>query len=57
MLLFKSCPKCRGDMHVNRDIYGDYKQCLQCGMMVDLVKEGGRLMVTTSTGSKKKRVA
>ena len=36
MLLFKACAKCRGDMQVGSDFYGDYKQCLQCGMIVDV---------------------
>ena len=36
MLLFKACAKCQGDMQVSGDFYGDYKQCLQCGMIVDV---------------------
>ena len=36
MIFFKSCPKCGGDMHINSDIYGHYKQCLNCGMMKDI---------------------
>ena len=36
MLLFKACAKCHGDMQVSGDLYGDYKQCLQCGMIVDI---------------------
>ena len=35
-LQFKSCPRCLGDVHVKRDMYGEYKECLQCGYMVDL---------------------
>lgn len=31
MLWFKQCPRCRGDLHHNRDMYGDYVACLQCG--------------------------
>ena len=30
MLLFKACPRCAGDMHISGDLYGDYKECLQC---------------------------
>ena len=26
-------------MHSNSDIYGDYKECLQCGLMLDIEKE------------------
>ena len=36
MLLFKACAKCHGDMQVSGDLYGDYKQCLQCGLIVDI---------------------
>ena len=25
-----SCPHCGGDVREVRDIYGDYRQCLQC---------------------------
>lgn len=51
----KSCNRCGGDMNSNRDIYGEYRICMQCGNMVDIPKasnffslEGG------SDGSKKK---
>ena len=37
MVIFKACPRCRGDMHVNRDFYGDYRECLQCGLMEDII--------------------
>ncbi len=36
MLFLKSCPRCQGDMHVNDDLYGRYKECLQCGYMRDI---------------------
>ena len=35
MLRLKACPRCRGDMHDNRDEYGIYAECLQCGCMRD----------------------
>ena len=33
MLLYKSCPKCRGDFGVERDLFGGPPElvCLQCG--------------------------
>jgi hypothetical protein len=31
MLRLKSCPRCRGDIIVDRDFDGWYEQCLQCG--------------------------
>jgi len=34
---FRSCPRCDGDMIVDRDQYGWYEDCIQCGYMGDLV--------------------
>ncbi|MBM3934309.1 MAG: hypothetical protein FJ319_08420 [SAR202 cluster bacterium] len=39
MLIYKACPRCSGDMTTNGDIYGDYKECLQCGLMQDIEKK------------------
>lgn len=36
MLKLKACPRCAGDMLANRDLYGNYAECLQCGYMCDL---------------------
>ena len=36
-LKLKGCPRCNGDIFIDRDIYGWYEQCLQCGYMSDLV--------------------
>jgi hypothetical protein len=36
MFRFKSCPRCKGDVLVDRDYYGWYEQCLQCGYQRDL---------------------
>ena len=33
MMLLKGCHRCRGDLRINKDIYGEYKQCVQCGYM------------------------
>ncbi|MBI2886748.1 MAG: hypothetical protein HYY02_06030 [Chloroflexi bacterium] len=34
----KSCPKCHtGDLALDRDIHGWYRQCIQCGYLQDLV--------------------
>ncbi len=38
MIMFKACPRCSGDMHENRDMYGEYRECLMCGYMADLRK-------------------
>ena len=34
-MLFKACPKCHGDMYFERDHYGAYLHCFQCGMMLE----------------------
>lgn len=36
MMVYKSCPKCQGDLSVERDIYGGPPElvCLQCGYRV-----------------------
>ena len=31
MVFYKSCPKCHGDMDQRQDMYGDFRECLQCG--------------------------
>ena len=40
MLYLKSCPKCRGDLYLDRDAYGAFRQCLQCGLIQDLLQAG-----------------
>ena len=47
-------------MHVNSDIYGDYKECLQCGLMLELDRNGNILAPLTDGGraeAKGKKVA
>ena len=39
MFYFKSCPRCQGDMYLERDPYGAYRKCLQCGHIVELELE------------------
>ena len=36
MIEFKACFRCKGDVKTNQDIYGPYRQCLQCGRMQDV---------------------
>ena len=37
MMWFKSCPKCKaGDLHLDKDSYGNFQRCVQCGFMRDL---------------------
>ena len=32
---FKACPKCRGDMYLDQDVYGVFAKCLQCGRIYE----------------------
>ncbi|MFC1981034.1 hypothetical protein ACFLVN_02170 [Chloroflexota bacterium] len=36
MLNRESCPRCSGDVRVDRDKYGWYVECIICGYMRDL---------------------
>jgi hypothetical protein len=36
VIFFKGCSRCRGDMHVNQDVYGTYVQCIQCGRITEV---------------------
>ncbi len=36
MFFLKACPKCHGDIYIDRDIYGSFAECLQCGLLGDL---------------------
>ena len=38
VLIMKSCPKCKeGAIGVDRDQYGWYEYCIQCGYVRDLI--------------------
>ena len=39
MVEFKACPRCTGDLKLTRDMYGDYRECLQCGYTKDIIPE------------------
>jgi len=34
MYWLKACPRCRGDLHEEGDIYGVYVACIQCGYVL-----------------------
>jgi hypothetical protein len=36
MLYLKSCTRCKGDMYLDKDGYGAFISCLQCGFTRDL---------------------
>lgn len=37
MWKFKSCPRCGGDIFLDKDMDSWYEQCLQCGYRHDLI--------------------
>ena len=39
MFFFKACPKCHGDLYLDSDGYGTFLECLQCGLLRDLVDQ------------------
>lgn len=47
-LYLKSCLRCGGDMTTEKDYYGAYKTCLQCGHVVDLDEAGLQEILTRS---------
>ena len=36
MWKLKSCPRCKGDVFIDRDLDGWYEQCLQCAYRREL---------------------
>jgi DNA-directed RNA polymerase subunit M/transcription elongation factor TFIIS len=36
LIVLKRCPRCNGDLFIDRDQYGLFLQCLQCGYLRDL---------------------
>ncbi len=48
MIYFKACPRCRGDMAEDRDAYGFYVFCVQCGYQRDLRPIASPVLLTTS---------
>lgn len=38
MIKLKACPKCHGDMTLEKDQYGSYLSCLQCGSIKELTE-------------------
>jgi hypothetical protein len=36
LLMLKSCPRCNGDLFVDRDQHGWYLECIQSGYVRDL---------------------
>ncbi len=45
MYWLKACPRCAGDLRTEKDIYGAYVACIQCGYVLTSDEEN-RLHVT-----------
>jgi hypothetical protein len=42
----KRCPKCHGNIILDTDYYGRYKECFQCGHITEIERiKGGQIMV------------
>src|SRR3990172_8824518 len=39
MYWLKACPRCRGDLHEEKDFFGAYVACIQCGYVVNSREE------------------
>ena len=48
MIYFKACHRCQGDMLLERDRYGQYVQCIQCGYETDSVQQAQARRVTVN---------
>ena len=46
MIFFKACPKCQGDLYLDRDVYGVFVKCVQCAMVRDTNDRKEALSVT-----------
>ncbi|MBI4282203.1 MAG: hypothetical protein HY672_01780 [Chloroflexi bacterium] len=44
MILFKCCRRCGGDLSLEKDEYGPYMSCIQCGSHTEV----GMVLQTTS---------
>ncbi|UCB42715.1 MAG: hypothetical protein JSV77_09720 [Dehalococcoidales bacterium] len=48
---FKNCPRCTGDMFIERDVDGLIERCLLCGYSRDISKP--KNIVSTASGTKR----
>ena len=45
MFYLKGCAKCQGDLTPEKDAYGAFLKCLQCGKLTEVNETGGRRSV------------
>lgn len=48
MVWLGACPRCRGDLHLDHDHYGEFVSCLQCGGILNESQERSLRMFGTS---------
>ena len=53
MFYFKACKKCRGDLVLEQDSYGDFLKCMQCGTYIDLDEVQGHKSALKGSSSNK----
>lgn len=62
MMWRKSCPRCRGDLVLDSDYYGQYVSCIQCGNILNdrqhrsLLQRSTRVLPSTSPGAVERAV-
>ena len=60
MWRFKSCPRCKGDMFIDKNGDSWYEECLQCGFsreLVDMVVVGTQpSSMKNSIGARKAKI-
>ncbi len=49
MVWLQACPRCRGDLILESDLFGEFVSCLQCGTILNEQQEGSlrRLVIST----------
>ncbi len=58
MFIFRACSRCRGDIYLDRDIYGDYKKCMQCGLMQYIEnRDRAKILKSATVNNRKTDVA
>ena len=49
MFSFKACPRCKGDLYHDRDKYGPYTSCIQCGHYLSEAEEARLMLAALGT--------
>lgn len=57
MMWLKACPRCRGDLFLDGDAYGEFVSCIQCGHMLDKTQENSLIRATAENPPREIAVA